>query len=62
MGQKQSSKFCKHCGEQVMVVRQGPNHVLHLILTLITGVWVFVWLWLAIFSGPWRCTKCGLKP
>jgi hypothetical protein len=38
-----------------LIIRRRPNHVLHLILTLVTlGLWVFVWLGLAIFGGEKR--------
>jgi hypothetical protein len=40
------------------------NHVLHLILTLVTvGVWGLVWLTLGIISAAkgFRCTQCGTK-
>lgn len=32
---------------------QGPNHVLHLLLTIFTcGLWAIVWLIVAIFDAP----------
>jgi len=61
MGLKQASCVCCHCG-RVMGQKTGPNHVLHLILTLFTCVWGIVWAVLAISSAskPYLCTKCGL--
>lgn len=39
----------------VVVHGHRPNHVLHLILTLVTlGVWGLVWLCIAIFGGERR--------
>jgi hypothetical protein len=57
-----STGFCRHCGSQVMVTREGVNHILHLLLTVfLCGLWLFVWIPLAIGGGgPWRCTRCGL--
>lgn len=41
--------------QAVVVTGKKVNHVLHLILTLVTlGFWVFVWIGLAIFSGEKR--------
>ena len=38
-----------------MVRGHRPNHVLHLILTLITlGVWAIVWILVAILGGEKR--------
>ena len=44
------------------MARPKINHVLHLILTLVTfGVWGIVWVVLAIGHGGklYRCTQCG---
>ena len=39
------------------------NHILHLILSILTGgIWLFVWLLLAILpnkKGKWSCGNCG---
>ena len=41
--------------QAVLVQGRRPNHVLHLILTLVTlGVWVIVWILVAIFGGEDR--------
>lgn len=41
--------------QAVLVRGQRPNHILHLILTLVTlGLWGFVWLAIAIFGGEKR--------
>lgn len=52
--------YCKHCKEQVRVFRRAPNHILHLILTLLTfGLWIIVWLGVSVSFGGWRCCRCG---
>lgn len=43
--------------QAVMVRGHRPNHVLHLILSIITaGIWLFVWLFVAIVGGEKRKT------
>jgi hypothetical protein len=39
-------------------VTDQPNHPLHLVLTLVTGVWLFVWIALAVKSRPSQCQAC----
>lgn len=60
----QSSGYCQTCGRQSMFVKPRINHVLHLILTIVTiGLWSLVWLTLGIVNavkGP-RCQVCGTK-
>lgn len=39
----------------VVVTGHRPNHILHLILTIVTfGVWGIVWIGLALFGGEKR--------
>jgi hypothetical protein len=41
--------------QAVLVKGKKPNHILHLILTLVTaGLWLLVWIPLAIFGGEKR--------
>ena len=43
--------------QAVVVKGRRPNHLLHLILTLITlGAWAIVWICIAIFGGEKRKT------
>lgn len=52
--------FCKQCKENRVIFRKGTNHVLHLILTILTsGIWLLVWIVMSIKFGGWRCTICG---
>lgn len=60
MGVEQSQRFCDHCNEYVLAVRKGTNHILHLLLSIITGgVWIIVWILVSVKMGGWRCSKCG---
>ena len=60
MAEDKKSGFCKQCNKQVVVFRKGTNHILHLILSVITvGIWLIIWLGAAVKIGGWRCTECG---
>jgi len=60
MADEKSSGYCKQCDKRVVVFRKGTNHILHLILTLVTaGLWLIVWIGSAIKFGGWRCSECG---
>jgi hypothetical protein len=64
MAVAQTSGWCHVCQQQRMMTKPRINHVLHLILTLVTlGVWGFVWLTLGIISSAkgFRCTQCDTK-
>ena len=60
-----SRKFCKSCKENVKAECKGINHILHLILTVLTlGFWFIVWFILILsemlgVTEPWTCSKCG---
>lgn len=52
--------YCNLCNSNTKFLGKKPNHILHLILTIITqGLWAFVWL---MMSSDYRCDKCGGKP
>jgi hypothetical protein len=55
----QEMKPC-HKGEKVtMHLGQKPNHLLHLILSLITvGLWLIIWAILSAFA-KYQCSLCG---
>lgn len=59
--QKQASRYCPHCQSRVLAVGTTPNHMLHLVLTLLTcGLWGVVWLLVVVGKiGGYRCVKCG---
>lgn len=52
--------FCKSCNAPRKLERKGTNHILHLLLTLLTlGFWVIVWIGSTIKFGGWLCSVCG---
>ncbi len=61
MSLKTKGAFCAHCQKQVMAQGPKPNHILHLILSIISfGLWLPVWLILSLAKvGGYRCTQCG---
>jgi hypothetical protein len=61
MGIKTTGAYCNRCQKHVMAQATTPNHVLHLILTVLTaGLWLIVWIILSVSkSGSYRCTQCG---
>lgn len=63
MAVKTSGGYCRHCNKNVMTQKNTPNHLLHLILTVLTlGVWAIVWIILMLSNiGGRRCTECGQK-
>jgi DNA-directed RNA polymerase subunit RPC12/RpoP len=61
---KQTSLICENCRKQTLHIKQTPNHILHLLLTIITGgIWLIVWIPIIFFGSdkPWRCSVCGSK-
>ncbi|MCP4076353.1 MAG: hypothetical protein GY744_09230 [Gammaproteobacteria bacterium] len=56
------SGYCKNCKENRKVERADTNHILHLLLSIITaGLWLIVWLLISVKIGGWRCSTCGSK-
>jgi len=54
--------FCKTCQQERLFAKEGPSHLLHLVLTVLTaGGWLVFWLILAIANMlvPFRCQNCG---
>jgi hypothetical protein len=60
MGTQKTRRYCEDHGK-VLAERQTPNHVLHLLLAVVTvGFWIPVWILLSLFgNSPWRCPYCG---
>lgn len=56
---REAAAYCPRCKAQVMVRQQTPNHILHLLLTLLTCFWGIVWAAIAMGHEPWRCVHCG---
>lgn len=62
MGTAKSQMWCPKEERVVLAERTTANHILHLLLSLVTvGLWIPVWILLTIFSGPYRCPSCGTK-
>ena len=62
MVHQESTGFCQVCNKNMLLRRKGTNHILHLILSLITGgLWIIIWVLVTIKVGGWRCTTCGTK-
>ncbi len=60
MASQENSGFCGMCNKQVLVRRKGTNHILHLILSILTaGLWIIVWILASIKMSGWRCSQCG---
>lgn len=60
MGIKTAGRFCKQCSANVLAQCQRPNHILHLLLTLLTaGLWVIVWIIVSARVEEYHCTRCG---
>lgn len=63
MSYHEDAGVCSHCNDSVLIRRRGPNHVLHLLLSMATvGLWLPVWLIVGVSSlfGSWHCATCGM--
>ena len=62
MAKQEKGGYCKVCDKNVLVWRKGTNHILHLILSLLTlGLWLPVWIFISIKIGGWKCSTCGVR-
>lgn len=62
MSDQSATGLCPNCKKRVLVQRKGTNHVLHLLLTIVTlGWWLIVWILASVKIGGWRCSQCGTK-
>jgi hypothetical protein len=44
----------------VLARAKGTSHILHLLLTIVTGgLWLIVWLLVSAKKKDWRCPLCG---
>lgn len=60
MPTKQLMIECRQCEKPTQHNQYAPIHILHLLLTLVTGgLWLFVWIY-QISIKP-QCTVCGTK-
>ncbi len=63
MGTHKKRMFCQEEVRMVLAERQTPNHVLHLLLSIVTaGFWIPVWILVTLFgSGAYKCPSCGAR-
>lgn len=63
MNYKENTANCDVCNKQVLVRATSPNHVFHLMMTIITlGLWSTVWFYFTRIDKPiYRCSYCGYK-
>lgn len=60
--QQEAAGYCRKCNANVLVKRPGTNHVLHLLMSIVTvGFWIPIWFLCSIKIGGWRCSQCGSK-
>jgi hypothetical protein len=62
MGVKYRQRYCPNDREMVLAVKNTPNHILHVVLTIVTlGLWSVVWIVVTVLAlgRPYRCQKCG---
>ena len=61
MATEYSTGYCKHCAAERKLERKGTNHILHLLLSIVTfGLWLIVWLFISrLRFGGWVCSQCG---
>lgn len=61
MSTYQHMEFCKICQKQTIHFAEKPNHILHLLLSIITvGIWVPMWILITLmcmFRN--ECSVCG---
>ena len=60
MAEQKQGGYCRSCKKDVVIFRKGTNHILHLLLAVITfGLWIPVWMIISMMGGKWRCSVCG---
>lgn len=64
MGTVKLRRYCPEDDRMVLAEKQTPNHILHLLLSIVTaGVWIIVWILVALGNdfAAYRCPHCGAK-
>jgi hypothetical protein len=63
MGTQKKRMFCEEDVAMVLAERQTPNHILHILLSVVTaGFWIPVWLLITLFGyGSYKCPRCGAR-
>ena len=55
-------KFCPNCKQATEHRDNSCSHLLHLIVTLITGgLWLLPWIYFALTSREPTCNVCGCE-
>lgn len=53
------TRICPHCGEINMVDVQSVNHLLHLVMSVLTGgIWLAVWAVMMMSNDSDNFFKC----
>ena len=56
----QTMQYCEICQKPTMHLKDATNHILHLLLSVVTGgVWLVVWLLIWLKPKRSQCTVCG---
>ena len=59
MATSQLMKKCVECNKTTMHYQEKPNHILHLLISIVTaGIWLIVWLLFINAKDP-QCSVCG---
>ena len=55
--------YCESCKKFTRQFVEKVNHLLHLVLTMITfGIWSIMWVYIAIWTFRYsECLKCGTR-
>ena len=62
MATEQVMRECNRCGKPTLHLIQQPNHILHLLLSLVTfGGWLIIWFLIGQSAKEYQCTMCA-KP
>jgi len=60
MSMDYTKAYCRDCCRRVRAERRGTSHVLHLLLTVLTGcLWLPIWILSCVKFGGWMCPLCG---
>ena len=59
-GSNVKTLYCSQCTTATPHITHDPNHLLHVIITIITGgAWLIVWLLLTASADSPKCTVCS---
>jgi hypothetical protein len=62
MGIAKLRRYCPEDDRMVLAEKQTPNHVLHLLLAVVSvGLWLPIWILVSVASEfrPYQCPECG---